>query len=216
MKKLIHTVFFCTLAMLIAYSSSAQTTYKQAEKNLKSKPLKEARKEAKKWEKEGFSNLPGDPPLDKQFEVSMIKQFMYNEKGEPLFIVTIGSAVGGSEGVASANAMDNTRAALAGQIQSEVSALVSNNKANTQYEKGEVETIDEFISNSKTLIQKELGALKPAIRMYRKLDNNNVEYRYSIIYSMETAKNVAKNVIKKELREKMDTNEAQLNKLLDL
>ncbi|MGL1885512.1 MAG: hypothetical protein OCD76_03265 [Reichenbachiella sp.] len=215
MKNGLKILLFCLVISTCSMTAFAQNSYKDAKKELKSKAIKGARKEAKKWEKKGFSNLPGDPPLDKQFEVSMIKQFMYDEKGDPLYIVTIGSAVGGSEGVASANAMDNTRSALAGQIQSEVTALVSNNKANTQYEDGEVETIDEFISNSKTLIQKELGALKPAIRMYRKVDKN-VEYRYSIIYSMETAKNVAKKVIREELREKMDTNEEQLNKLLDL
>ncbi|MEO9801747.1 MAG: hypothetical protein ABJF04_00800 [Reichenbachiella sp.] len=205
----------CLAIILLGTASEAQTDYKDAKKELKDKAIKGARKEAKKWEKMGFSNLPGDPPLDKQFEVSMIKQYLLDEKGNPLYIVTMGSAVAGTEGVASANAMDNARGALAGQIQSEVSALVSNNKANTQYENGEVETIDEFISNSKTLIQKELGALKPVIRMYRKVDNN-VEYRYSTIYSLKTVKSIAKRIMKQELSEKLDTNEAQLNQLLGL
>ncbi|MEP3387390.1 MAG: hypothetical protein ABJO02_04325 [Reichenbachiella sp.] len=215
MKNIFRPVLFTILFFFIAGSLVAQSTFKEAKKNLKQKAIKEARKEAKKWEKKGFSNLPGDPPLDKQFEVSMIKQFMLDEKGDPLYIVTNGSAIAGSEGVAAANAMDNSRAALAGQIQSEVSALVSNNKANTQYEDGQVETIDEFLSNSKTLIQKELGALKPAIRMYRSVDTN-VEFRYSIIYSIETAKNVTKKILKDELQEKLDPSDEQLNKLLDL
>lgn len=193
----------------------AQTTMKEAKKELNDKAFKGARKEAKKWSKMGFTNLPGDPPLDKQFEASMLKQYLVDEQGNPQYIVTMGSAIAGTEGVAAANAMDNARGALAGQIQVEVSALVSNNKANTQYEDAEVETIDEFISNSKTLIQQEIGAIKPAIRMFRYVDKN-VEYRYSTIYSMETAKEVTKNIIKEQLREKMDVNDAKIDKLLGL
>jgi len=201
---------------LVAMISFGQSTYKEAEKAMKGKAIKDARKEAKKWEKQGYTNLPGDAPLDKQFEKSMIRQYMVDDEGNDRYISAFGTAVAGTEGVASANAMDNTRLALAGQIQSEVSALISNNKANTQLNSEEAETIDEFISNSKTLIQNELGALKPVIRMYKKMENKNVQYRFTVLYDLANAKKMTKKIMKRELEGKLDSNEADLDKLLGL
>lgn len=211
--KLILLFFVLVFTLTVAHG---QTTYKQAEKMLKGKAVKDARKEAKKWRKQGYENLPGDIPLDHQFEVSMIKQLILDEDGNARYIVAFGTALAGTESVASANALNNAIIALATQISSEVSALVSNNKANTQYNTEEVETIDEFISNSKTLIQKEIGQIKPAIRMARKTVNKNVEYRYTVVYDLKNAKKIAKRVIKEGLKEQLNDNEEDLDTLLGL
>lgn len=213
LKRLITTTFALCLVLTLAFG---QTTYKKAAKEMKGKAMKDARKEAKKWSKRGYLNLPGDMPLDKQFERSMVLQYMVDEEGNDRYISAFGSATAGSEGVASANAMDNTRLALAGQIQSEVSALISNNKANSQFTTQDVETIDEFMSSSKTLIQTEMGALKPAIRMYKINDNKTVQYRYTVLYDLKTAKQLTKSVMKRELEGKLEANEADLDKLLGL
>lgn len=215
MKKLTKLGLLCAFALTCTITSMAQTTYKEARAQLKDKAVKDARKEARKWKKKGFNNLPGDMLLDKQFEESMVLQYMKDEEGRPLYISAFGTAVAGSEGVASANALDNARIGLAGQVQAEVSALISNNKANSQYSTSDVETIDEFISNSKTLIQKELGSIKPVIRMYRE-SGGNVEYRYTIMYDLKEARRVTKKLIKKGLQEKLKENEEDLDKLLGL
>ncbi len=218
MKKTYITLFLCILlTFLLASLGMAQTTYKEAQKIVKKdkKALKLARKESKKWEKEGYTNLPGNMPLENQFEKSLVMQQMVTDEGNARYISANGSALAGSEGVAQANALDNTRVTLAGQIQSEVTALISSNKANTGYTAEDVETIDEFVSSSKTLIQNEIGAIDPVIEMMRKVDDK-FEYRFIVMYDINSAKMVAKNVIKKELKEKVSQNEAELNKLLGL
>ena len=111
--------------------------------------------------------------------------------------------------------MDNTRALLAGQIQSEVSALISSNKANTGYTADDLTTIDEFLSNSKTLIQSELGVLYPVIEMVRKVDDR-FEFRYTILYDFAEARKVTKNILERELGEKLSKNEEELNKILGI
>ena len=218
MKKTYITLFLCIiLTFLLASMGMAQTTYAEAQKALKKdkKAVKLARKESKKWEKEGYMNLPGNLPLEKQFEKSLVMQQMVTEEGAPRYLSANGSAISGSEGVAQANALDNTRVTLAGQIQSEVTALISSNKANTGYTAADVETIDEFVASSKTLIQNEIGAIDPVIEMVRKVQDK-FEYRFIVLYDINSAKVVAKNVIKKELREKVSQNEDELNKLLGL
>lgn len=216
MKKQIKLIFLMMSLIFMQTYVFGQTTYKEAEKALKGKAIKDARKEAKKWQKQDYDNLPGDIPLEKQFEVSMVKQGMLDDEGNVRYIVAFGTALAGTEGVASANALNNAILALAAQVSSEVSSLISNNKANTQYNTEEVETIDEFISNSKTLVQKEIGQIKPAIRMSRRTSNKNIEYRYTVIYDLKKAKIIAKRVIKEGLKEQLKDNEEDLDALLGL
>lgn len=216
MKEYIKLTLLFLSFICVFDSVQAQTTYKEAEKMLKGKALKDARKEAKKWRKKGYDNLPGDFALEKQFEQSMVKQLMLDENGNIRYIVAFGSAIAGTEGVASANALNNAIIALTAQVQSEVSSLITNNKANTQYNTEEVETIDDFISNSKTLIQKEMGQINPGIRMARKAENKNIEYRYTVMYDMKNAKVIAKRLIKEKLEDKLEENEEDLDKLLGL
>lgn len=211
---LILTSLFLTAA--ISFNVLGQTTQREAEKEVKDKAFKEARKEAKRWRKQGYSHLPGQLSLDKQFERSLTMQVMLDEDGNERYINVTGTAVAGSENAAQQNALNNTRLNLAGQIQAEISQLISANVANTQFNAEEAGTVDEFISNSKTLIQQETGAIKPVISMRRVLKNKNVEFRYSIMYDVKTAKQVAKKIIRKELKEMLDDNEKDLDKLLGI
>ncbi len=194
----------------------SQTTYKEAEKAIKKdKVVKDAKKEAKKWEKEGYTNLPGNLPLANQFEKSLVMQVMVNDDGDARFLSATGSAISGSEGVSQANAMDNTRLQLAGLIQTEVSALITNNKGNTGYTADEMQTVDEFLASSKTLIQNKIGRIKPVIEMMRRVDDK-FEYRFTVMYDTEDAKKIAKELLQVELEGKLDKNEEELNKLLGL
>ncbi|MFY0687678.1 MAG: hypothetical protein JXQ90_10965 [Cyclobacteriaceae bacterium] len=192
----------------------AQTTYKEAEKMIqKEKVIKEAKKEAKKWEKEGYTNLPGNMPLANQFERSLVMQVMVDDEGALRYLAATGSAIAGTEGVAQANAMDNTRQSLAGQIQSEVTALITSNKANSGYTATEMQTIDEFVASSKTLIQNKIGAIRPVIEMMRRVDDK-FEYRYTVLYDVKNAKEITEESIRDGLRGKISDNEAELDRLL--
>ncbi|MEP0365842.1 MAG: hypothetical protein ABJN36_10175 [Cyclobacteriaceae bacterium] len=212
MKRISATI----VTLFIVSAAFSQTTYKEAEKMIKKdKAVKEARKEAKKWEKQDYTNLPGNLPLANQFERSLVMQVMLNDDGEQRYLTATGSAISGSEGVAQANAMDNTRVQLAGVIQSEVSALVTNNKGNTGYTADEMQTVDEFLSSSKTLIQNKIGRIKPVIEMMRRVDDK-FEYRFTVMYDTEEAKRIAKEILQEGLQDKVGKNEDELNKLLGL
>lgn len=212
MKKTLITAFLIALASF-AFS---QTTYKQARKTVKKdKVVREAKKEAKKWKKQGYTNLPGNLPLANQFERAMVMQVMLTETGEQRYLAATGSAISGSEGVSQANAMDNTRLILAGLIQAEVSALVTSNKGNSGFTADEMQTVDEFLSSSKTLIQNKIGSIKPVIEMMRKV-GDKFEYRFTVMYDTENAKKMAKDLLQEELEDKLSKNEDDLNKILGL
>ncbi len=218
MKKIIYTTIIGILiTVLLPQGAVCQTTYKEAQKTLKKdkKALKVARKDSKRWEKEGYINLPGNLALDKQFERAMVMQLMVDEDGGTRYISANGSAIAGSEGVAQANAIDNTRVSLAGQLQAKVTALISNNKANSGFTATELETIDEFVSKAKTLIQNEIGPIDPVIEMMRRVDDK-FEYRFVVLYDIYVARELTKKIIEKEMIQSISNNEDELNKLLGL
>jgi hypothetical protein len=220
MKLKLETVMkILSLILALTFSAglaNAQTTYKEATKKIKKgKAVKEARKEAKKWTKQGYTNLPGNLPLENQFERSLVMQVMVTEEGDFKYLSATGSAISGSEGVSQANAMDNTRLNLAGQVQTEVTSLITNNKANTGYTAEDIQTVDEFLSSSKTLIQAKIGNIKPVVEMMRRV-GDKFEYRYTVMYDVENAQMIAKDLLKENLEEKLSKNEEELNKLLGL
>ena len=98
---------------------------------------------------------------------------------------------------------------------SDVSALVSSNKANTGYTADDIETIDEFLSNSKTLIQGELGVIHPVIEMVRRVEDK-FEFRYTIFYDFQEARRITKGIMQRELREKLSQNEKELDSILGI
>ena len=59
--------------VLIGLFSIAQKTDKEIKKDLSSKSIKLARKEAKKLKKQGWDVVPGSLPLDKLLEKSFMK-----------------------------------------------------------------------------------------------------------------------------------------------
>ena len=210
------TVSGIILFMLLGGSTFSQTTYKEAEKSLrKEKAAKSAKKEAKRWEKEGYRNLPGSLPLANQFQKTFVMQMMMDGDGGKRFLSASGSAISGSEGVAQANAMDNTRLSLAGQVQSEVTSLITNNKANTGYSAEDISTVDEFLASSKTVIQGKIGNIKPVVEMMRMV-GSNFEYRFTVLYDVNKAKEVAKEAVQEKLGDKLGGNEAELDKLMGL
>ena len=85
MKRYLKLILMLLSLTLILTAVHGQTTYKEAEKMLKGKAFKDARKEAKKWQKKGYDNLPGDFSLEKQFEQSMVKQLLLDEEGSNLY-----------------------------------------------------------------------------------------------------------------------------------
>lgn len=215
--KTIQILRFSIIVIGLLFVSEASAQYsKEARKAAKEKADKDARKEAKRMKKEGYINLPGDLPLEKQLQRSFEMQYEFDDSGMNKFLVATGTATSGSGAVAASNAMDNARVELAGLISSQVANLIKTNKASTQLSPEDVETIDKFLSSSQTFVNAELGMINPVVKAERKVNNKVIERRVVVGYSFENAKKVAQNLVKKELQEELDANDAELQKLLGL
>lgn len=183
-------------------------------KKLNEKASKEARNEAKKLQKEGWKTAPGALPIEKQLDKSYLLQMETNEYGEPEYIMAEAMSTGGNYDAAKMQALELAKQNLAGQIQTEVTALVENTVSNAQLDQGDAASITKSIAASKNLISQSLGRTVPVVEVYRVVNGNNREVLVRLAYSMTNAKKVAMNVVRQDLEERGDSLHNKLDKIL--
>ena len=223
MKKILTMVVAASMVMTtsIAYAQSSsdylkerQARAKATKKELNEKASKAAVKEAKKLTKEGWKAAPGALPIDKQLDRSYAMQYQYDTDGFPLYIMAEAMSTGGNYDAAKMQALELAKQNLAGQIQTEVTALVENTVANEQMDQGDATSITRSVMASKNLISQSIGRVVPVVETYQIVNGNNRQVLVRIAYSMNMAKSAVKKAIKEDLEKRGDELHGKLDKLL--
>ena len=222
MKKLLLSVL--VFGLFVAAPMEAQLTkdqqkqrkeqVSQQRKALNSKASKDARKEAKKFKKEGWQTTPGTLTLEKQLDRSMMMQMDVDQSGYPLYVMGEAMSIGETYDAAKMQALELAKQNLAGQIQTEITALVENTVANKQLAEEEAASIAETVLASKNLISQSIGRVIPVVELYRDLPNKNKEVLVRIAYNHNMAMEAAKKIIRKDLEEKGNKLHDQLDEVL--
>lgn len=187
---------------------------KASKSELNDKASKAARKEAKSLKKEGWTAAPGALPLDKQLDKSYTMQYEYDEDGFPKYIVGEAMSIGQNYDAAKMQALELAKQNLAGQIQTEVTALIENTVANKQLEPEEAASVVKSISAGKSLISQSIGRVIPIVEVYRTLNNKNKEVLVRVGYNSKMAKAAAKNAVRDDLEKRGDELHEKLDDLL--
>lgn len=187
---------------------------KQSKKDLEQKATKAARKEAKNLKKQGWQVAPGALPIEKQLDKSYLMQYEYDSDGFPRYIMAEGMSTGGNYDAAKMQALELAKQNLAGQIQTEVTALIENTVANEQMDQSEAASITRSVMAAKNLISQSIGRVVPVVETYRVVNGNNREVLIRVAYSQEMAKAAAKKAVKKELEQRGDSLHDKLDNLL--
>lgn len=217
-------VFALALAMAVPCTTLAQTqrelnkerkeVVKQSKKELNAKVSRATKKEARRLQKDGWLVAPGALPLEKQLEKSYTMQYEYDESGYPLYIMAEAMSIGENYDGAKAQALELAKQNLAGQIQTEVTALIESTVANKQLAAEDAATIVQTVSASKNLISQSLGRVLPVVEVYRTKANKNKEVLVRLAYNEKMAREAAKRVIKQELEAKGQDLHKQLDTVL--
>lgn len=220
------TRLFAGLVMLgmTTFSVSAQISKEQAKERkeivkasksqLNEKASKAARKEAKRLKKEGWNTAPGALPLEKQLDKSYLMQYEYDEEMYPKYMMGEAISIGGNYDAAKMQALELAKQNLAGQIQTEVTALIENTVANEQLAAEQAETLTRSVMASKNLISQSIGRTITVVEVFRTLSNKNKEVLVRIAYNGEMAKKLAKKAIREDLEKRGDDLHNQLDELL--
>ena len=221
MKKLVMVA----ISLIIACSSSfavdakdirkeRQEISKLAKKELAARVDKTTKKEARRLQKEGWVVSPGALPLEKQLERSYLMEYEYTEDLYPKYIMANAQSIAEHYDAAKTAATALAITNLAGQIQTEVTALVENTVANKQLSGEDAASISETLMGSKNLISQSIGRTIAVIECYRILKNNNREVMVRLAYNGDMAKEMTKKILRDELEKKGQKLHDQLDKVL--
>ena len=187
---------------------------KQSKKELETQVSKATKKEAKRLAKEGWVVSPGALPLEKQLQRSYEMEYQYDDLGFPKYIMANAQSIAENYDAAKTAATSLAITNLAGQIQTEVAALIENTVANQQLTAEDAVSISETVMSSKNLISQSIGRTIVVVECYRVLKNKNREVMVRIAYNGEMAKQAAKQAVREELEKKGEKLHEQLNKVL--
>ena len=187
---------------------------KMSKGELNEKATKAARKEAKKLAKEGWASAPGALPIEKQLDKSYLMQMEYDDNMYPKYLMGEAMSVGETYDGAKMQALELAKQNLAGQIQTEVMALIENNVANNQLGAEEAATVTKSVMEAQNLISQSIGRTITVVELYRTLNNKNKEVLVRIAYNGEMAKAAAKKAMREELEQKGNDLHEKLDSLL--
>ncbi len=220
MKKLFFALLICAISVSSAFAQDRETFKERQElrklsKNeLNTKATKAARKEAKSLEKDGWQPAPGALPLERQLDRSYLMQMEYDEDMYPKYIMAEAMSIGTNYDAAKMQALELAKQTLAGQIQTEITALIENSVANEQLEAGEAVSVTKSIMESKNLISQSIGRVISVVEVYRTLKNKNKEVLVRIAYNSEMAKKAAKKAVQESLKDEGEELRNKLDNLL--
>ena len=218
-------VLFVALTMLIACSTSfaqdakeimkeRKAVQKMARQELAAKVDKATKKEAKRLAKEGWVVSPGALPLEKQLQRSYEMEYQYDDLGFPKYIMANAQSVAENYDAAKTAATSLAITNLAGQIQTEVTALIENTVTNRQLAAEDAASISETVMSSKNLISQSIGRTIVVVECYRVLPNKNREVMVRIAYNGEMAKEAVKKAVRQDLEKKGEKLHEKLDKAL--
>lgn len=193
-----------------------QETKKLSKSALNEKATKAARKEAKNLLKEGWQSAPGALPIEKQLDKSYLMQQEFDDDYFPKYLMGNAMSIGENYDAAKMQATELAKLDLAGQIQTEITALIENSVSNKQLQAEEAASIVQSISASKNLISQSIGRTITVAEMYRTKPNKNKEVLVRLAYNSEMAKAAAKKAIREDLEKKGEDLHGKLDKLLGL
>lgn len=189
---------------------------KMSKSELNEKASKAARKEARKLAKEGWTTAPGALPMEKQLDKSYLMQMEYDDDMYPKYLMGEAMSVGENYDGAKMQALELAKQNLAGQIQTEVTALIENSVANNQLGAEEAATVTKSVMASKNLISQSIGRTITVVELYRTLSNKNKEVLVRIAYNSEMAKAAAKKALRDDLEKSGSNLHEKLDALLGL
>ena len=161
-----------------AFIKERKAVQKLVKQERDEKVSREARKMAKKYAKEGWKVTVGALPIEKQLEKSYTMQYELDmNNAMPKYIKGEGKAISNSYDAAKMQAMADAKTELAGNIQTEVAAIIEERLANQELGKDEAVAVSNAVQVSKQVIAQSIGRVITVVECYRELKNKNYEVK---------------------------------------
>ena len=208
MKKL-RTLLALALSVVMTTSCASQNLTKDQKKAEKS-----IKKEVKQLKKDGWKVAPGNIAMDLQLKEAYSKALEKDDKGYEKFVSGEAMTVGETYDAALFQATNLAKLDLAAKIETEITELIDTKLGNKQLSQKQATSLAESVAASKNLVSQKLGRVLTPVKMYRDLDNGNVEVRTIVYYSHDMAMDIMKQSMREDLEQKADDLSKQLDRIL--
>ena len=208
MKKL-STILVLAISFVMMASCASQNLTKDQKTAQKS-----IKKEVRQLKKDGWKVAPGNIAMDLQLSEAYSKALEKDEKGYEKFVSGEAMTVGETYDAALFQATNLAKLDLAAKIETEITELIDTKLGNKQLSQKQAASLAESVAASKNLVSQKLGRVIIPVKMYRDLDNGNVEVRTIVYYSHDMAMDVLKQTMREDLEKKADDLSKQLDKIL--
>lgn len=198
--KLLVMLLALSLSTSVMAQSSVQAKLKENKAALKNESVsKDAKKEAKRLKKEGWTVSPGGLPLEKQ--VNRLYMFLEqaDEELNPLYFDGEGRATAENFAAAQIQATELARMNLASKISSEATGIIDNLVANKMLADDQAASITTTMVENKTIFSQKLGRLQTPLTVVRELKNKNKEVMVRVVSKTSSIQEIAKEAIRAEL-----------------
>lgn len=199
---------------MIATASYAQSAVELAKQQreldkinmemLNAKPSKEAKKEAKKLQKDGWQVPVGGDALAVQITRGQLmnKELMADENGQPVrrYILHTAMVTSGSESAGYASARNQCQVEIAAMLKTKVAAAMKAALDNRQSSAINATSNDQFNQRVQSITDATLSMMTPVIHVYRVLPNNSYQVQVQVAYDKKEMKASLKRQLEKELK----------------
>ena len=197
--KFLAVLVMLSLSMGVSAQNALQRKLKENKAALKEKASKDAKKEAKRYQKEGWDVMPGGLPMEKQCDRLFMFLDDFDDDMNPLYIDGTGSSVAENMSAAQIQATELARMELASKIGSEVTGIVDNMVANKMLADDQAASITTTLTESKSIFSQKLGRVQTPLVLQRVLKNKNKEVLVRMVAKKSAIDEIAKEAIRAEL-----------------
>ena len=168
----------------IAMGVTAQVTASE----LKIKASKDAKKEAKRLSKEGWTPFPGGLPIERQYDKVFLLEYDEDINMEPKWAFGEGRDQGQFFEAARSTADAFAKSNLVGKLNTEITTEVKAQMSNKELQDAQAQSVAAVVEKSASITVQRLSGIKPVLQLQRKLKNGNVEVMVRYAYNREKAK----------------------------
>ena len=163
--KFLAVLVMLSLSMGVSAQNALQKKVKENKAALKEKASKDAKKEAKRLQKEGWTVSPGGLPLEKQ--VDRLYMFLedYDDDMEPVYVDGEGRSIAENFAAAQIQATELARMNIASKISSEATGIVDNMVANKMLADDQAASITTTLVENKSIFSQKLGRVLISVRI---------------------------------------------------
>jgi len=197
--KFLAVLVMLSLPMGVSAQNALQKKVKENKAALKEKASKDAKKEAKRLQKEGWTVSPGGLPLEKQ--VDRLYMFLedYDDDMEPVYVDGEGRSIAENFAAAQIQATELARMNIASKISSEATGIVDNMVANKMLADDQAASITTTLVENKSIFSQKLGRVQTPLTVTRALKNKNKEVMVRMVTKVSSIKEIAKEAVRAEL-----------------